>query len=232
VSRSDPDRTLSKVPPTATNEVDGGTYDLEAFMRRNFPDSDGPTPYAGGGRIWVLSDCFFRPGDGKTMNIIQFANGAISASCLHDTCPGSHSTGNHWKELRENFEGSDFTRKFPGNAYLDEECSTLPRTEYGLAQRFRKRFGEHCRFVETWGGKWIVYDGKRWELSDCAAELHAQETINSIRREAWYLKDEDDGSEKEEEAKSKQDPPPVGAGMPTGGSDQESPEPGECPSQA
>jgi hypothetical protein len=220
----------SNVPPPAPNKG-GGTYDLEGFMLRNYPDAHGPVPYAGGGQIWTLKDCFFRPGDGSTMFVLKLPNGAISAGCQHDTCPGSKSTGNHWKELREHFEGSDFMRQFPGNPGLDGECSTLPRTEYGLAQRFRKRFGEHCRYVESWGGKWLVFDGQRWEQSDCAAELHAQETINAIRREAWYLKDEDDGSE-EEKGQSQQGPSPVGDGMPKSSSNPESPDAGECPSQA
>lgn len=217
---------------SASSGKHDGIYDLDAFMLRNFPEADGPAPYAGGGRIWILPDCFFRPGDGPSMFTIQHLNGSISAGCQHATCPGSKSTGNHWKELREHFEGSDFMRQFPGNPAMDGECATIPRTEYGLAQRFRKRFGDHCRFVETWGGKWLVFDGQRWEQSDCAAELHAQETINSIRREAWHLKDEDDDSEEEEKGQSQQGPSPVGDGVPAGSSDTESPGPGECPSQA
>jgi len=223
----------SKVPPSASDRS-AGIYDLDDFMLKNFPDADGPTPHAGGGRIWVPPDCFFRPGDGPTMFVIQHPNGAISAGCQHATCPGSKSTGNHWKELREHFEGSDFMRQFPGNPGLDAECATLPRTEYGLAQRFRKRFGERCRYVESWGGKWVVYNGRYWEQSDCAAEIHAQETINAIRREAWHLKEGDDGGEEEEEEeeKSKQGTSPVGDGMSAGESDTEPSHSGEQPPAA
>jgi hypothetical protein len=218
--------------PSPSNKGEG-IYDLEAFMLRNFPEADGPAPYAGGGRIWILPDCFFRPGDGPTMFTIQHLNGSISAGCQHATCPGSKSTGNHWKELREHFEGSSNHRQFYGNPNLDGELATIPRTEFGLAERFRRRFGEHCRFIETWGGKWLVYNGQRWELSDCAAEIYAQETIHAIRREAWYLKEEGDGSEEgdsseeKEEDEGKHSSSHVGDGVPEGESDQESPKTGK-----
>nr|WP_320132153.1 hypothetical protein [uncultured Holophaga sp.] len=216
--------------PTPSPKLKGnGVFDLDAFMLKHCPDADGPRSYKDGGRIWVIPDCIIRPDDRNSLYVIQFVDGAISVGCQHDTCPWSKTSGNHWHDLREHFEGSTFMRQFPGNPNLDKELSTHPRTEYGLAERFRKRFGEHVRFIETWGGKWLVYNGRFWEQSDCAAGIHAQETINAIRREAWYLKDEDDEDQKEESQKGTS---PVGDGVPAGGSDSESPEPGECSPQA
>ena len=76
------------------------TFDLEQWMLKHFPESGGSKPYGDGGRIWELPDCAFRPGDGKSMFVAQLSSGAISAGCLHATCPGSRATGNHWRELR------------------------------------------------------------------------------------------------------------------------------------
>lgn len=173
-------------------KIGKGYFNLDAWIGRYAPDANGPSAFSGGGQIWVLPDCIFRPGDGPTMFIIQRDNGAISAGCQHDTCPGSKSTGNHWIELREHFEGATFRGPYPVDTDLDQRLSTLPRTEYGLAERFRRRFGDHVRFVETWGGKWLVFNGRYWQQSNCAAEIYAQETVSAIRREALHLKEDTD----------------------------------------
>ena len=76
------------------------SLDLEKWMLRHFPEAGGPKPFGEGGRIWELPDCAFRPSDGRTMFVAQLASGAISAGCQHATCPGSLSTGNHWRNLR------------------------------------------------------------------------------------------------------------------------------------
>jgi len=220
-----------KVTPPSSNK-EWVSYDLATFMLKNFPDAHGPTPYAGGGQIWTLMDCFFRPGDGRTMFILQLANGAISAGCQHDTCPGSHTTGNHWHEVREHFEGSHPKSIRFADSNLDRELAELPRTEYGLSERFRRRFGNITRYIETWGGKWIIYNGKCWVLSDCAAELYAQETIQAIRREAWFLKENDDDSDQEKAEESEPGPSPVGDGMSESSSDTKSVETSEQPPAA
>jgi hypothetical protein len=173
------------------------SFDLDSWILRHIPDANGPTPYSNGGRIWIMPDCIFRPGDGPTMFIIQLANGAISAGCQHATCPGSKASGNHWQELREHFEGPKLFIHGASSFDLDRELCTLARTEYGLAERFRRRFGTHCRFIESWGGKWLIYNGRYWEQSDCAASLYAQETIRAIRREAWQLKETTDDEGKD-----------------------------------
>ena len=90
-----------------TKATIGSTFDLPAFMSAHFPDATGPDPWeskAGTGRIWVFKSCPWRDGDGTSASIRQHPNGAISASCQHDNCPGSKTTGNHWRELRERFD--------------------------------------------------------------------------------------------------------------------------------
>jgi hypothetical protein len=51
------------------------------------------------GKLWKVQ-CPWRPTDGLSAYIIQHANGAVSAACLHRTCPGHKSSGNHWADLK------------------------------------------------------------------------------------------------------------------------------------
>ena len=89
-----------KTQPNAPSLKSRPTFDLEEWMLQYIPGSSGPRPYGDGGRIWEPPDCVFRPGDGKTMFVVELPSGAISAGCQHATCPGSRSTGNHWRDLR------------------------------------------------------------------------------------------------------------------------------------
>lgn len=209
-----PEKKQAKAPAPATKKNEKA-FDLDSWIHRHIPDAEGPRPYSNGGRIWAPLECIFRPGDGQTMFITQLANGAISAKCQHDTCPGSKATGNHWQDLREHFEGPKLFIQGASSHELDRELCTLARTEYGLAERFRRRFGTHCRFIESWGGKWLIYNGRYWEQSDCAASLYAQETVCALRREAWHLKEITNGEEKDTGSGTHD----ICDGVPTGESD-------------
>ena len=80
-----------------------GRFDVETWLQRHGLAFQTAKPYQGG-QIWVLEDCPWRPGDGETAFVIQRENGAISAGCHHDTCPGARKQGNHWCELRDRFD--------------------------------------------------------------------------------------------------------------------------------
>lgn len=69
---------------------------------------------------------------------------------------------------------------------LDIRLAKYIRTEFGLGTRFIARYGHQCRFVEKWG-KWMVFNGSRWECSSLHASFFAQETIKALLREALYL---------------------------------------------
>ena len=201
-------------------------FEIDSWLKRHIPDADGPYPWKDVNRIWHL-ECIIRPIDGKKLHLIQFENGALSATCHHNSCPWSWTTGNHWHDLREYFEGPKIrTSKFM-NSNLDMELAELPRTEYGLADRFCRRYGKITRFIETWGGKWLVFDGQRWMQSDCAAELHAQDTIHALRREAWYLKDEENENIEKNEEETESTTHEIRDGVPEGSSDKEHDEPCE-----
>lgn len=45
---------------------------------------------------------------------------------------------------------------------MDSDCSFLPLTDLGNAERFRRRFGQDFRFCPEIG--WFAWDGRRWAL--------------------------------------------------------------------
>lgn len=92
-----------KPPKGPAVGVSSPSFDLESWINQFSLDVRGPKAYQGG-RIWIFRDCPWRSGDGETAFIVQHASGAVSAGCQHETCPGSRSTGNHWRELRERFD--------------------------------------------------------------------------------------------------------------------------------
>lgn len=72
---------------------------------------------------------------------------------------------------------------------LDMDCSWLPRTDLGNAERFVKRHGADFLYVEQWG--WLAWDGRRWNGHEAEAILNlaVHDTVKAIRREAAALKD-------------------------------------------
>jgi putative DNA primase/helicase len=71
----------------------------------------------------------------------------------------------------------------------DLDCSRYPMTDFGIAERFRDRYGHEFRFTTAKG--WLGWDGRRWKVLDQdkdtpPAEVIAAafETIRSIQREA------------------------------------------------
>lgn len=91
--------------PRPTPGQAGTGFDLEAYIERYKLDVSGPEPYEDG-QIWIFNVCPWRPSDSKSAFLIKLAGGGISAGCQHATCPGSRSTGNHWKDLRVLIEGT------------------------------------------------------------------------------------------------------------------------------
>ncbi len=176
-------KTAPPLPPAPEN-----AFDIEGFIHQHQIQVEGPFPWEGG-RRWEFNECPWRVGDGRTAFLIQFANGAISAGCLHDTCPGSHGSGNHWKDLRDMFEGGALNRdQALHGAELDAALARLPQTEFGLADRLRERHGNVCRYVEAWKA-WCVFDGVRWVQSQCGAQDYAKDTIRRLQDEGRHLEE-------------------------------------------
>lgn len=182
------DNTKTQKSQNRESNNNSSNFDLEKWLKHYYPEILGPTRYKEGGRIWTFPDCIFRPGDGETLFLIQFSNGAISAGCQHNTCPGSKTTGNHWQEVKLILEGKgDRAKKIRRDTNpsmeLDKVLSEFEKTEFGLSDRLIARYGAIMYHIEEWND-WIVFDGKRWVRSQCAAERLAQETILALLREA------------------------------------------------
>lgn len=171
------------IPPAPEN-----VFDIEGFIHRHRLQVNGPFPWEGG-RRWEFNDCPWRAGDGRTAFLIQFPNGAISAGCQHDTCPGGRSSGNHWNELRNMYEAAvSNPEKGLRGTELDAALARLPQTEFGLADRLRERHGNVCRYVEAWRA-WCVFDGVRWVRSQCGALDYAKDTIRRLQDEGRHLEE-------------------------------------------
>lgn len=98
-------------PPLHANG--SGNFDLPGWIAQHRLATYRQGPWQGGGYRWIFAECPWRPGDGTTAYIVQLANGAIKAACQHATCPGSHTSGNHWRELRAMYESAESRNKKP-----------------------------------------------------------------------------------------------------------------------
>lgn len=74
----------------------------------------------------------------------------------------------------------------PDQRELDARLSGYRRTEFGLVDRFKARWGASSRYIEGWK-KWIVFVKGRWRVSDVSAQYYAQATIDALMREADFV---------------------------------------------
>jgi len=75
---------------------------------------------------------------------------------------------------------------------LTMKCSGYPMTDFGIAERFRDRYGADYRFTTTQG--WLGWDSRRWRVLDQdekspPAEVIAAvyETVRAIQSEAQFV---------------------------------------------
>jgi hypothetical protein len=74
----------------------GATFDLELWLADYGLKVDGPTNW-NRGRRWLFKVCPFNPSHrDRSAYVVQFANGAIAAGCLHKSCQGKD-----WHALRD-----------------------------------------------------------------------------------------------------------------------------------
>jgi putative DNA primase/helicase len=81
----------------------------------------------------------------------------------------------------------------PRPTLLDLKCARYPLTDFGLAERFRDRYGSSFRFTTAKG--WLGWDDRRWKVLDQdqdtpPAELIAAvfETIRDVQRESRRIR--------------------------------------------
>lgn len=66
----------------------------------------------------------------------------------------------------------------PGPALQDLECGRYPLTDFGLAERFRDRYGHDFRF--TTGKGWLGWDARRWKVLDQDKDTPPAELISAV----------------------------------------------------
>lgn len=83
-----------------------------------------------------------------------------------------------------------------GTAHHDDDdphetpFSSFPMTDMGNAQRLVALFGQGIRYCHVWG-KWLVWDGRRWNVDDTGGIVRcAKETARAIREEATDCEDD------------------------------------------
>ena len=74
---------------------------------------------------------------------------------------------------------------------LDHHLARLEQTEFGLAKRLLVRYGDCCRYCETWNS-WLVYNGTRWCKSNQEIKQLARLTIEALRHEALTIAKEEE----------------------------------------
>ncbi|KQS03097.1 hypothetical protein ASG11_01470 [Sphingomonas sp. Leaf357] len=57
-------------------------------------------------------------------------------------------------------------------------CSRYPLTDFGIAERFRERFGANYRFTTAKG--WLGWDGRRWKVLDQEEKTPPAEVIAAV----------------------------------------------------
>ena len=69
----------------------------------------------------------------------------------------------------------------------EEQAAFHHLTDLGNARRLVERYGEHLRYVPTWG-KWLIYQGGRWRTDDLnQVHRHAQGVVRELHAKAGAL---------------------------------------------
>ena len=61
---------------------------------------------------------------------------------------------------------------------LSLSCSAYPMTDFGIAERFRDRYGDNYRFTTAKG--WLGWDGRRWKVLDQDEKTPPAEVIAAV----------------------------------------------------
>jgi len=75
-----------------------------------------------------------------------------------------------------------------GPAQLMEKCVGYPMTDFGIAERFRDRFGANYRFTTAKG--WLGWDERRWKELDQEKDTPPAEVITAVFETVRAIQDE------------------------------------------
>ncbi len=120
----------SEAPQPASQQVNGAPnngagFDIDAFITRHGFELDGPDAYQGG-RKWTFRKSPLCEHDGDGPYLIQFASGALSAGCHHNSC------GWTWHDLRAKYEprpDAGLYDRLVARALGNGEAGTSPKPE-------------------------------------------------------------------------------------------------------
>ena len=120
----------------------------------------------------------------------RIAAGFLDRASVESVLPPEIVTMPAWQKAYD----SGLKRPFTGEGQLLlMRCSTLPLTEYGMAERWRARHAQNFRY--TTGTGWLHWDGGRWAITDqeqnsLPAPLIASifETVRAVQEEARIVR--------------------------------------------
>jgi putative DNA primase/helicase len=191
----------------------GEVLDLAAFFQRHSIEIlSGPRQK--GGNTWYeipcpRADANHEDSRDRTAFVGQLANGALTAGCLHQSCSFSNQRGNHWEELREQYEpkAQRTPRTFktrgapsaspddgrPGEVQLadiDLLVADYAPGDIGNGQRFCRVYGDTVRF-DCERSQWFVWDAMRWRATDEdeVRELAHEVAIGAVNQGMRYQGD-------------------------------------------
>jgi putative DNA primase/helicase len=112
-------------------------------------------PYQDGTK-YILAECPLNPEHKRSAFVIQFASGALSAGCLHESCASLD-----WKTFRAMFE---------------PQPSAPHDSEESLALEFVSKHGADSRYTASWN-RWNWWTGTHWREDETLQAFSFSRTV-------------------------------------------------------
>ena len=184
---------LNKKEEKKIYSKDGCTYkgkkiDLKEWLEKNNIEISHTKPWDDG-ICYVLKTCPWNPKheDNNSAYVIQYGNGAISASCHHDSCRGKK-----WSDLKALYENKDKKTTINSNEnYNDEKRSQADMLIDACQQSedtfFQDEYGENYVAIKNNNGnpKILSIEGEEYKnilttrLYRCIRKTPSRDSINS-----------------------------------------------------
>ena len=181
------DTVRETIPPRpSTSRTNGKVFDLPAFFAAHKVEVRSQGPWQDG-TCYELSICPFNPEHQGTAHVEQFASGAISAGCHHESCKWK------WEDLR---------------ARLEPKPDAPAFSEAAIALEFTRALSDDLKYTASMG-RWHGWTGTHYQPDeslctfteardvcltvaktatepDKARKLASSATVSSVERLARY----------------------------------------------